>query len=126
MVRRLSRLPFSSTSQNSIALQITLLLWSHNTNGKSCTGCGSDHTLDVNIAAYRKRVVLNLTASVLRFVGSEVLTAVVMKSSMFWDITPCSQLKVNRRFTGTCHLHLQGRRKSRARYQRESRWQRSL
>jgi hypothetical protein len=28
-------------------------------------------------------------------VGSEVRTAVVMKSSVFWDITPCSLLKVN-------------------------------
>jgi hypothetical protein len=28
-------------------------------------------------------------------VGFEVLTAVVMKSSIFWDITPCSPLKVN-------------------------------
>jgi hypothetical protein len=27
-------------------------------------------------------------------VGFEVLTAVVMKSSVFWDITPCSPLKV--------------------------------
>jgi hypothetical protein len=27
-------------------------------------------------------------------VGSEVLTAVVMKSPTFWDITPCSPLKV--------------------------------
>jgi hypothetical protein len=43
------------------------------------------------------------------FVGFEVLTAVVMKSSIFWDITPCtcSPLKVNRRFGGTCCLHLQ-------------------
>jgi hypothetical protein len=32
------------------------------------------------------------------------------KSYIVWDITPCSQLKVNRRFGGTCHLHLQGRR----------------
>jgi hypothetical protein len=31
------------------------------------------------------------------FVGFEVLTPVVMKSSVFWDITPCSPLKVNRR-----------------------------
>jgi hypothetical protein len=31
-------------------------------------------------------------------VGFEVLTAVVMKSTIFWDITPCSPLKVNRRF----------------------------
>jgi hypothetical protein len=29
-------------------------------------------------------------------VGFEVLTAVVMKSPIFWDITPCSPLKVNR------------------------------
>jgi hypothetical protein len=26
----------------------------------------------------------------------------VMKSSFFWDITPCIQLRVNRRFGGTC------------------------
>jgi hypothetical protein len=26
---------------------------------------------------------------------------------MFWDITPCSPLKVNRRFEGTCCLYLQ-------------------
>jgi hypothetical protein len=36
----------------------------------------------------------------------EVLTAVVMKISIFWDITPCRPLKVNRRFWGTCRLHL--------------------
>jgi hypothetical protein len=39
-----------------------------------------------------------------------------VKSTIFWDITPCSSLKVNRRFGGTYHLHLQGRI-SRARYQ---------
>jgi hypothetical protein len=32
---------------------------------------------------------------------TEVLTAVVMKSSLFWDITPCSPLKVNRHFRRT-------------------------
>jgi hypothetical protein len=31
----------------------------------------------------------------------EVLRAVVLKSTIFWDITPCSPLKVNRRFGGT-------------------------
>jgi hypothetical protein len=30
-------------------------------------------------------------------VGFEVVTAVVIKSTIFWDITPCSPLKVNRR-----------------------------
>jgi hypothetical protein len=50
----------------------------------------------------------------------EVLTAVVMKITVFWDITPCSPLKVNRRFGGTFHLNVQGRI-SRASNQRESR-----
>jgi hypothetical protein len=43
-----------------------------------------------------------------------------MKSSIFWDITPRSPLKVNRRFGGTYRLHLQGRRISQARNQREA------
>jgi hypothetical protein len=43
----------------------------------------------------------------------EVLTAVVMKSSIFWDITPRSPLKVNKRFRGTYRLHLQCRRVNR-------------
>jgi hypothetical protein len=29
-----------------------------------------------------------------------------IKSSVFWDIRPCSPLKVNRRSRGTCHFHL--------------------
>jgi hypothetical protein len=43
-----------------------------------------------------------------------------MESSIFWDITPCSPLKVNRRLGGTCCLHFQGRRISRARNEREA------
>jgi hypothetical protein len=35
-------------------------------------------------------------------VGSEY-----MKRSSFWDIMPCSLLKVNRHIRGTCPLHLQ-------------------
>jgi hypothetical protein len=38
----------------------------------------------------------------------EILTAAVMKSTIFWNITPCSPLSVNRRFGGTSRLHLQG------------------
>jgi hypothetical protein len=30
------------------------------------------------------------------YVAFEVLTAVVMKRSVFWDITPCSQFKVKK------------------------------
>jgi hypothetical protein len=47
------------------------------------------------------------------------------KSTIFWDITRCRPSKVNRRFGGTHRLHLQGRI-SRARNQRESRWQAEL
>jgi hypothetical protein len=34
----------------------------------------------------------------------EVLTAVIMKGSVFWDITSCGPLKINRRFVllATC------------------------
>jgi hypothetical protein len=39
--------------------------------------------------------------------GFEVSTAVTMK--VFWDVEPCG-LIINRRFGGTCPLHLQGRR----------------
>jgi hypothetical protein len=52
-----------------------------------------------------------------RYVGFKVLTAVVMKSSVFWDTMVCSS------FRGTSHLHLQVRRISQARNQHESRWQ---
>jgi hypothetical protein len=45
-------------------------------------------------------------------VGFEVFTAVVMKSVIFWEMTPCSALSFNRRFGGTYRLHLQGRRNS--------------
>jgi hypothetical protein len=41
---------------------------------------------------------------------------------MFWYIMPRSQPKVNRSFGGTYRLHFQGLRISRARNQRESRW----
>jgi hypothetical protein len=33
--------------------------------------------------------------------GSEVLIVVAMKSSTFWNITPCSPVKVNQHFEGT-------------------------
>jgi hypothetical protein len=35
-------------------------------------------------------------------------TYVLLKSIIFWDITPCSPLSVNRCFRGTYRLHLQG------------------
>jgi hypothetical protein len=41
-----------------------------------------------------------------KVVGFEVHTAVVMKSTIFWDITLCTSLKVNWYFRGTCDLLL--------------------
>jgi hypothetical protein len=43
-------------------------------------------------------------------VGFEVLIVVVVKSSIIWDKTPCSPLKVNQCFRGTSCLHLQSSR----------------
>jgi hypothetical protein len=54
-----------------------------------------------------------------KLTGAEFLIAVVMNSSILWDIMPCDQLYIHRCFAGRCHLHLQGRRKSQARCQRE-------
>jgi hypothetical protein len=41
------------------------------------------------------------------YLGFEVLTPVVTKTTTFWDITPCSMMEVNRRFGGTYRLHIQ-------------------
>jgi hypothetical protein len=41
-------------------------------------------------------------------IGFEVLTAVVMKATILWDIAPCSH--VNRRFGRTYRLQLHGRK----------------
>jgi hypothetical protein len=55
-----------------------------------------------------------------RYVGFEVLTAVVMKSSIFWDITSRGLLKVRRRFGGIFIIHIQGRRISQVIIQSEA------
>jgi hypothetical protein len=43
-----------------------------------------------------------------------------MRSSIFWDITSCSPLKVSRRFGVICRFHLKGLRKNQARYKHET------
>jgi hypothetical protein len=43
-----------------------------------------------------------------RLVRFQVSTAVTMKNSVFWNVTPCGSCK-SRRFGGACRLHLQGR-----------------
>jgi hypothetical protein len=55
--------------------------------------------------------------------GFDILTAMVIISSIFWDIIFCSPLKVNIRFGGTCVLHVQGLGIGQAGHYRESRCQ---
>jgi hypothetical protein len=50
----------------------------------------------------------------------EVLTAVVVKGFIFWEITPCGRVRDNRHFGGACHFHLQGWRISQARNRRDT------
>jgi hypothetical protein len=65
----------------------------------------------------------SLTSELDGCVGFQVFTAVVMKSIMFWDVTPFSLLSCNRRFGGTYRLNLQGRRNNYSKNQQISRWQ---
>jgi hypothetical protein len=37
-------------------------------------------------------------------VGYEIITAKVVKGTIFWATTPCSPLKINRRFGGNVRL----------------------
>jgi hypothetical protein len=41
-------------------------------------------------------------------VGSGVLAAATVKSSIFWDMTPCSPTEIHRLFGGMYCLRLQG------------------
>jgi hypothetical protein len=54
------------------------------------------------------------------YIESEVLTTVIMKSSVFWGVTPSSPLKLNWRFGGTYCLYLQVRKISQATNQCEA------
>jgi hypothetical protein len=89
------------------------------------------HNSGFKMATVRSKWTKKEVRSVIRFLRAkkvppvefQVFTAVVMKSTIFWDTTSCSPLNVNRSFGGSYRLHLQGRIMSRARYQREIRWQ---
>jgi hypothetical protein len=48
-----------------------------------------------------KRLLCHTLLTFFKCVGFEVLTAVVMKSSIFWDITPCSLLKASLAYSST-------------------------
>jgi hypothetical protein len=60
---------------------------------------------------------LQILRSVFQNIEFEVITAMVTKSSIFWDTMSCRASKFNRRFAGICRLILLGRRISQARNQ---------
>jgi hypothetical protein len=58
---------------------------------------------------------LLISHSVMQILKQRIINkSQIKKSYIFWDITPCSPLKFNRRFRETCRLHLQGPRKNQA------------
>jgi hypothetical protein len=85
-------------------IRTVVLMTCGQTNGQTES---NGHNLFVANAPKMVIIFLNFT----QLVGFYVLIAVVMKSTIFWDITPCSPLKVNRRFGGTYRIYSQGRSK---------------
>jgi hypothetical protein len=63
----------------------------------------SDPTCYVRI----NKIILLMSLRKIHTVGFEVLRAVIIKRSIFWEITSCSPLQFNRRFGGRRCLHLQ-------------------
>jgi hypothetical protein len=78
--------------------------------GRGC-GCVSFQIRPHWATAKRGRVqlVANENKKINIYVGLEVLTAVVMKVVIFWDITPCSPCMIQR-FERTYQLYFQGRK----------------
>jgi hypothetical protein len=101
--------PFISISRQSLPQQ---------TEGRKSSSVLPMEERPVRMFPFIKKLQFNLVN-----VGFDVLIAVVMKSTLCWDITPCSPLSAKRRFERTYRFHLQGRKISRARTQLESRWQ---
>jgi hypothetical protein len=65
---------------------------------------GTLHALDRGATAVR----FFPTKTNISIVGFEVLMAVVIKSSVFRDVRPCSPVKLSRSSRGKCRLHIQG------------------
>jgi hypothetical protein len=73
-------------------------------------GCPQSETNGRHLSYVATNFSLIFRDQIKRLVEFEVFTAVVMKSIIFWDMTPCSPLSSTGRFGGTYRLHLQGQR----------------
>jgi hypothetical protein len=62
-----------------------------------CWKCFQKFQIDVNI----------LTGLCLPRMTETQVSLFPLESSIFWDVKPCSPLKVSRRFGRLCHLHIQ-------------------
>jgi hypothetical protein len=65
-----------------------------------------------SLICIHRRTVFTKVESVqlMKFVIFEVFTAVTMKKTVFWDVTPCNMVDAFRSIGGKWWLHLQGRR----------------
>jgi hypothetical protein len=75
------------------------------------------HTLDTLSASFSRNRCPPVRCAL---VTNEIWMNVNMKSYISWDIMPPSPLKINRRFGGTCCLHLRSWKISQTRNQREA------
>jgi hypothetical protein len=67
-----------------------------------------------------KNYAMEMIQSCAQFPNKASFKYINLKCSIFWNISPCSPQKLNRRLGGTCRLHLQARKRRQARNQRES------
>jgi hypothetical protein len=91
----------STAAHQMIMVAILHLLWE-----RRCVIVSSDRYV---IIIKLLNFIFNLLPVLTRW-GGGGSNIFIEKSTIFWDITPCSPLSVNRRFGGTFRFHVQGRR----------------
>jgi hypothetical protein len=63
---------------------------------------GSNSDVSDDMMMIMMMMMISCPETLLTHLRFEVLTAVVVRISLFWDITPCSPLKCQKNF-GKCH-----------------------
>jgi hypothetical protein len=66
---------------------------------KTCGGSGGrNHSRG-------RHILINIQAYL---IGTIFASSILLKNTLFWDVTPCSLLKISRHFGGKYSLNLQG------------------